>query len=663
MSDITRPYTYCKVKLLYAGVNLSFSYKTTSHVFLGQLAYVPLKKKYVWGIIILIWTGPDDESIKAIYSLFSLPLNYKKFLHMVSRYLCLEIVCLYKKISLQLTSYTIDKKNCDLSIVEKSSFAVNTDFVLSESQKEVVQSILHSDERTYLLHGVTGSGKTYIYISLIKSFLEESKTVIFLFPNVILASTMYQKVLPYLLSHNCFEYHSGTPHFQREIIWQAILQKKSCVVFGVHIPLFLPFSQIDLIIVDEEHDSSYVENRFPYINHKDAALIRAASEKCKIVLGSATPSVSSYYNAINKKYRYCYLKTRYENKALPLISFRVLNEDEKKIGISGLLREEIDYCLEKGEQVILYLNRKGLCHYARCKHCDYVFFCKNCSTRLTVFSHNIGKCGRCSYQEVLSDTCPDCGKKKEIIMIGKGLQKISKNIASLYPYKKVVEIDGDIFKNKVFAREIIKNIEKKEYDIILGTHIITKGYTFDSVSLVGVLNVDQYFSIPHFMTMEEVVRQCIQASGRAGRKHTEGKVVLQSFQDISSFVKYFSEEGYVLFLNDELDFRKKFKLPPFYKLSSVIIKNKDEVTALHMAKKIHEEMNDFNKYFCSGQIIIQPPQKSFYFKVKKIFYYEIIIKATTWEPLLKLVEHVFQINTLLKKEILYIPSPMMTFYE
>ncbi len=653
---------YALISIISYNINLNFTYQSEDNIEIGDIVLIELKNNKIWGIIIEIVQHPNNYLPKTILQILPLNNNYKLFIKQLSNYYLIYEKILYKKIINQLLYHP--KKNIPLNstITNKEILKLNHEQNLI--YEKILDSFSATTKKPNLLHGITGSGKTFIYISLIKYYLNKNKSILCLFPNANLAHTILNEIKKYINDDICYEYHSQGTKESRKTVWQKIIENQAILICGVHIPLFLPILNLGLIIIDEEHDLGFCESRFPYINIKEAALIRAKIENIPILLSSATPSLSSFYLCQDNKYNYFKLKNRHFQTQLPLLSIVNMNKEEKKHGISNILSMEIKEALLKKEQVLLFFNKKGVYRYAQCKKCDYKFCCIQCNILLTIFAHHIAKCNRCNYKIILPEICPICKKENEIKTIGYGLNKLNQYIEKLFPEAKSITIDGDILKNKENAKKIITDINNKKYDIILGTQIISKGYNFNSVSLVGIINADQNFYIPHFMMMEESIQQYMQVSGRAGRKEGSGKVILQTFSDIQYLYPYLKEDNYDEFAQFELNFRKSLSLPPYIKMSSLIIKESCDESARILIEKIYQQIVSANTNLIKENTLnIFLPEKCMISKIKNKYYYQIVIKSHSYLLIQNAIKHIILGYNQNRIIINYIPNILLTSYE
>ncbi len=345
--------------------------------------------------------------------------------------------------------------------------------------------------------------------------------------------------------------------------------------------MFLPFDELGLVIVDEEHDSSYKQyDPSPRYNARDMAIVLAQLHNAKTILGSATPSLESYFNAQEGKYQLVELKTRYSGIKLPEILVADLKEaiikKEMHSHFSKLLLDNINQALQNKEQVILFQNRRGFARQLMCQACGWVPHCKHCDVALTYHKQSeLLRCHYCGYSITIAESCPDCGSHK-VKMIGFGTEKIEEDLMIFFPESKIARMDLDTTRSKNAYQTIINNFQEHKIDILVGTQMITKGLDFDKVSLVGILNADAIISFPDFRSYERAFSQILQVSGRAGRKYKQGKVIIQTFNPYHQVIKDVIEHNYNSMYEGQILERKVFKYPPFYRLIKLSLSHKDQ---------------------------------------------------------------------------------------
>ncbi|MDR1725573.1 MAG: primosomal protein N' [Bacteroidales bacterium] len=445
------------------------------------------------------------------------------------------------------------------------------DLTLTDEQKKIFDNILSlPNNKVSLLHGVTASGKTEVYIKLIEQTLKANKQVLFLLPEISLTAQLVSRLEKYF-GENVGVYHSRFSKEERAEIWSKVGEYK--IIIGSRSAVFLPFSNLGLIIVDEEHDNSYKQSEpSPRYNGKDAAIWLGYQHNAKVILGSATPSIETYYNAQTGKYALFELKTRYGSVALPEILISDLKEAKRNGELysifSKLLLENINTALKNREQVILFQNRRGFAPSVQCEICGYIPKCPNCDVSLTL--HKISaslNCHYCNFNQPLLKVCPQCGSAA-LKMFGFGTEKIEEELAIYFPNACIKRMDLDSTRSKNAYQKLILAFEKREIDILVGTQMLSKGLDFDNVSVVGILNADNLLAIPDFRSYEKAYQMLTQVSGRAGRRK-KGKVIIQTCNPYHQVIRDVSEHNYLSMFNSQILERKVFKYPPFYKLVKI----------------------------------------------------------------------------------------------
>lgn len=467
---------------------------------------------------------------------------------------------------------------------------------LSDKQSLALEGIYDqlSEKNTVLLHGVTGSGKTEIYIHLIREALRQEKQVLFLVPEIALTTQLIQRLSAYF-GNQIGVYHSRFNANERVEIWQKVLENdpnKFRVVVGARSAVFLPFRDLGLVIVDEEHEGSFKQHDpSPRYNGRDAVIVLAGLFKAKTVLGSATPSIETFHNVREGKYGLVELTERFSTVQLPEICCADMKKERNEKTINGhfskFLLEEMDAALERGEQIILFQNRRGYTPLWVCEICSYTPNCKNCDTSLTYHKHtNTLKCHHCSYHTTPIGTCPACGSNR-FRMLGFGTEKIEDDLALLLPNARVARMDFDTTRNKNSYLQLISDFEQRNTDILIGTQMVAKGLDFDHVGLVGILDADLLITKTDFRAFERAFQLMSQVAGRAGRRHKRGKVIIQTAHPDHWVIRKVIEHDYHDFASNELVERRNFHYPPFYKLIVFTIKHKDK-----------DLVNEASEHFC-----------------------------------------------------------------
>jgi len=456
-------------------------------------------------------------------------------------------------------------------------------FELSEAQQKAFLSIQENLELfdVTLLQGVTASGKTEIYIKLLEKYMQLEKQVVLLLPEIALTTQLVQRLTAYF-GNEVAVFHSKYSNNERIEVWNQVLENspKAKVIIGVRSALFLPFSNLGCIIVDEEHEQTYKQNDpAPRYHARDAAIVLAKQHKAKVLLGSATPSLETYYNVQSKKYGLTELKVRYGNVVLPeilLIDIKDKYFRKKMTGhFSDELVETISATISNGEQVILFQNRRGFSPYVECLTCGHVPHCPSCDVSLTYYKFkNQLRCHYCGYSMANPTHCHSC-QSVDLTTKGFGTEQIEMELKTLFPEKNIGRMDQDTTREKFGFEKIIDAFKNREIDILVGTQMLAKGLDFDNVTLVGILNADNLLNQPNFRAFERAFQMMTQVSGRAGRSEKKGKVLIQTYNPYHNTIQQVLGNDYAAMYKEQIYERQNFKYPPFYRLIKLTLKHRD----------------------------------------------------------------------------------------
>jgi len=445
--------------------------------------------------------------------------------------------------------------------------------------KEIKESFKNKD--VTLLHGITSSGKTEVYTKLIQEVLDQGKQVLFLLPEIALTTQIITRLQIYF-GNKISVFHSKYSINERVEVWRNVLENKSKaqIILGARSSVFLPFSNLGLIIVDEEHETSYKQfEPSPRYNARDAAIVLAKIHKAKILLGSATPSLESYFNAKQNKYGLVELNRRHGNVLLPKIELIDVKEKyrikEMNGHFSNRMLKLIQEALDNKEQVILFQNRRGYSPVVECKTCGVSPECPNCDVTLTYhkFKHEL-RCHYCNYLRAMPNSCGACGSNT-LDTKGFGTEQIELELKKLFPNFKIGRMDLDTTRGKHGYQRIIGAFESKEIDVLVGTQMLSKGLDFDNVSLVGVLNADTMLNFPDFRAHERAYQMMVQVSGRAGRSRKQGNVAIQTYNPLHQILQQVSTTNYVNMYDEQLQERWQYNYPPYYRLMKITLKHRD----------------------------------------------------------------------------------------
>lgn len=450
---------------------------------------------------------------------------------------------------------------------------------LAEEQKNALSAIQSSwqQKKVALLHGVTGSGKTRIYAELIQQVLEKGGQSLYLLPEIALTTQIIERISK-VFGDKVLVYHSRMSDNERVEVWNQCLLGKS-IILGARSALFLPFQQLQLIIVDEEHDTSYKQHDpNPRYNARDTAIFLSTLFEAKVLLGTATPSLESYYNARQGKYSLVNLQQRFGGIEMPQIIIADLKEEYKKRQLqshfSTVLLQHLKETLQNKQQAILFQNRRGYSPMYQCVTCDWHAECIHCDVSLTYHKHFNGlKCHYCGYSTKLPEVCPACGSG-QLKLLGFGTEKIEDELKIYLPEARIGRMDLETVRTKNAHARLINDFEEGRLDILVGTQMVTKGLDFDRVGLVGVISADQLLQFPDFRAVERAFQMMVQVAGRAGRKEKRGKVIIQAFNAAHPVIPHIIANDYQAFFEKEIQERQVFKYPPFFKLVQITLKHK-----------------------------------------------------------------------------------------
>ena len=504
---------------------------------------------------------------------------------------------------------------------------------LTPLQEKVAKEIIDSSDTVYLLHGVTGSGKTEVYMTLIEEGIKRGKQSIVLVPEISLTPQTLAR-FEKRFGKRVAVFHSALSEGEKYDEYRRVARGEVNVIVGTRSAIFAPLKDISYIIMDEEHSDSYKQENSPRYDTKMVALERCKYHKAKLILGSATPTLESYARALKGVYHLVNLKERVGGRGLPKVEFVDMNKAlaTAKGHFSLELIKRIEETLRRGEQVILLLNRRGYSSVLSCKNCGYVMKCPNCDISLTYHkTNNMLRCHYCGYATNYPKVCPEC-KEEALRDLGVGTEKIEEEVKSLFGNSKVLRMDVDTTSKKNAHQKIIESFGKGEASILIGTQMVAKGLDFPNVTLVGVLNTDTSLMIPDFRSSEATFDLLSQVAGRSGRAK-EGLVVFQTYNKDHYAISCASNHDYLTFYKEEMAIRKMMKYPPYYYLVLVKISGKDENSCLKEAVRCEKVLK---KYL--DKTILLGPTKAMIFKKMNIYTYQIILKYQYQDNLYEILD-------------------------
>lgn len=463
---------------------------------------------------------------------------------------------------------------------------------LMPAQVQALNSVNQTEKTVTLIHGVTGSGKTEVYLNLIQQVIESGKTAIMLVPEISLTPQMLTQ-LRARFNELCAILHSGLSSGERFDEWCRLRSGEAKIAIGARSAIFAPLENLGMIIIDEEHDSSYDSETVPRYSTLDIALFRAKSNKCKLVLGSATPSIETYTKAISGTYNLVKMPERINKKPLPEVLVADMRQEVRRGNntcFSAILKDEIDRTLKNGNQVIIFLNRRGYSQQVICRECGYVAKCITCDVSLNYHrAGNLLKCHYCGTSYKMLTACPECGSTN-LNYIGTGTQKIVTELKQLFPDARIIRMDNDTTSNKDGHYKILSLFARHEADILVGTQMIAKGHDFPHVTLVGILDADMSLHFSDYRSSERTYQLLTQVAGRSGRADDKGTVVLQTYSPNNPVLKFSMNYDYDGFYKREIAVRKATKFPPFSLIIRVLVESAQEEDAINGLKDIYLQL-------------------------------------------------------------------------
>ena len=600
--------------------NFPFTYKSSSDCKIGDLVEVPFGLKKEIGVI---WKNkysePQNIKLKLIKrkTKFSIDKKLIDFIEWFSSYNMVPIGLVLKMVIGNSDRFLKKEDIFNNSIINKTK-----KFILNKEQLQALKFLetKNTGFNVSVLQGTTGSGKTLVYFERIKKIIKKNYQALVLLPEIFLTNDFKSRFEEYF-GFEPAVWHSKITPKQKRVIWKGVINNDIKILVGARSALLLPFKKLGIIIVDEEHDSSYKQDEGVIYNARDMAISRASFEKIPIHLVTSVPSIETYNNILNKKYRHINIHKRFENYPLP--KTKIINLNINKIKEKYVAKETVDLVktyLNKGDQVLFFINRRGYSPYLICKKCGYKHVCSNCSLYLTFHKlKNKAICHHCSFQKELKTKCQSSGNC-EFIMYGPGVEKIFEEVKEIFPNKKARIFSSDYLKTKEKTKTLFNEIYKNKIDILVGTQMISKGFNFPRLNCIIVIDADFSGRGYDLRATEKNIQLYHQLSGRAGRFSQESLIIYQTLtpQDttLNDLIENKSEE----LLKNELFLRKKNKLPPFIRLISIIISSKDRSLSLQGAKEVKLKLKQINDLEVLG------PVDSPLLKIKKNFRSRLLIK-------------------------------------
>lgn len=531
----------------------------------------------------------------------------------------------------------------------------NSQLVLNTHQQKayeiILQSICNNKHKSFLIHGVTGSGKTEVYLKLINEVLNKEKTVIYLVPEIYLVPQVFQRLTNRFDPNEIIIWHSSLTKSERLINWEKLQNNKIKIILGARSAALAPIKNLGIIIIDEAHDGSYKQaSPAPRYDAIKVALKRGEIENCPVILGTATPNITDYNHSI-KDQTLLELPYRIENIPMPKVQIIDLTQEHlqsTKNIISSLLKKNISEALNKNEQIILLLNRRGYSSNVFCRACGFIQYCKNCSIPLVYHKNqDLMICHHCGYQATIARVCPEC-KSPHFKYIGVGTQQLEEEVKKIFNHAKVIRVDSDQLKRKDDYIKLWHDFSEHKADILIGTQLVAKGIDLPNVTVVGVILADSMFNFPDYVSYERAFQLLTQVAGRAGRGQKTGKVFIQTYQIDNPLFKFIVDHDYKSFYEKEIKQREQFLYPPFTTLSRIIFQSYDESECLKYAQEVLGELSAIEP-----QATFLGPAPCFFTKLHGKYRYHILSKIDTEENTNVIFNKLFQrLNKSAKVEVI-----------
>ena len=603
-------------------LNSSYTYCYDQELDIGQVVSVAFRNSCITGVVIDNVGSDFDGKIKKIDLIlpYKIPESYIEFAKFVSEYNLIRLGTVYSMI----VPFSTDAILVPEKPVKIPKITAESPVILNDEQQSAVSEILHykNEFKTILLHGITGSGKTEVFLEFAKEIMNSGNAtqILILVPEIALSNELAKKVAS-RLDCEVYIWHNTVAKSKKLNIWKKAIDGQRMVIVGARSALFIPFSKLGLIIIDEEHDMSFKQSETAIYNARDMAVYLGYTLDIPVVLSSATPSVESYYNAINGKYKYIKLTSRYhKNATLPAISIDDLRQEKQSGTLSEYSRREIQRCLKNGKQALIFVNRRGHTPKVLCRHCGERVTCPGCSAWLCYHLDTRELvCHYCDFRTPAKNICSSCGEKS-LVGIGAGIEKVQEECAELFPNARILVLSSDTINTPNKISKAIEQIKNNEVDIVLGTQIVAKGHNFNNLSLVVVTCVDAMLYGDDFRAIEKTFQLLYQVAGRAGRSgDTPGKVIIQTYNPDDYIMQILENNDIDRFYETEIQNRKMTQMPPFGKMAAITLSALSEREVSDFATKLVATMPRF-----AGIKILGPIQPAIY-KIRSRYRLKILV--------------------------------------
>lgn len=603
-----------------------FTYSTDDHTIRkGMRVVVDFNNRNTTAYVVRVHDNAPDFDVKPVIKVLDTQPIFDDRLLSLAQFVSNHYVCYFgEAIGTALPSgksYNVRTKPFTFGDSPK-------EVTLTAEQEHIYTAILNQPERAHCIYGITGSGKTEVYIALARTMIQEGKSVLYLVPEISLSSQMFER-LKAVFGHTLVMYHSGMNPNERLVSWKRFYTGEALIAVGTRSAIFMQAPNPGLIIIDEEHDSSYKENSTPRYHARTVAWYRHRQEGALLVLGSATPSLETLYAIQRNRIVQHQLHKRFGNALLPQLEIVPVKASNARTIFSNSLLFSIKKAIEAKQQVILLLNRRGFAPVMLCQDCGTPVQCPHCSISLTHHKQKL-LCHYCHYEAVVPERCSNCGSKN-LVMLGSGTQRVEEVLQKMFPGVRLIRLDQDSARRKNFLPNVVNDMIEGNIDILLGTQMVAKGFDFPNVSLVGVILADIGLLLPDFRAVERTFALLVQVAGRSGRGDVAGKVIVQTINPDNPIFKYLKNHDYMGFCSKELSIRKALQYPPYIRLARCVVRGAKEDIVASVAKQCRDILQELSPQF--PDITILGPSQAPLYKIASQYRYHIVLKSNNVEAL------------------------------
>lgn len=603
-----------------------FTYSTDdTSITKGMRVVVNFNNRKTTGYVVHVHDDPPNFDVKPVIKVLDTQPIFDDRLLTLAQFISSHYVCYFGE---ALGTALPSGKSYNIRTKPFTFGDSSKEVILTEEQEQIYRAIMNQPQKVHCIYGITGSGKTEVYIALAKKMIQQGKAVLYLVPEISISSQMFER-LKAVFGQTLVMYHSGMNPNQRLVSWKRFYTGQAMIAVGTRSAIFMQAPNLGLIIIDEEHDSSYKENSTPRYHARTVAWYRHRQEGAMLVLGSATPSLETLYAIQRTSIVQHQLNKRFGTAKLPELEIVTVKASNARTIFSNTLLFSIKKAIEAREQVILLLNRRGFAPVMLCQDCGTAVQCPHCSISLTHHKQKL-LCHYCHYETVVPEHCSNCGSK-HLVMVGSGTQRVEEVLQKMFPAATVVRLDQDSARRKNFLPAVVNDMMNGNIDILLGTQMVAKGFDFPNVSLVGVMLADIGLLLPDFRAVERTFALLVQVAGRSGRGEVGGKVIVQTINPDNPIFHFLKNHDYMGFCQKELSIRKALNYPPYVRLARLVVRGAKEDIVATVAGQCRDILQELSPQF--PDITILGPSQAPLHKIASQYRYHIVLKSNNVEKL------------------------------